>query len=140
MSNMLNRNRRKVCGYGCCLYQQQDNHQYRMQETEAVRQEIEMELADSEEAHIEWLYDTRNDWDEYAEQVQSLNDWEEQRGRWSPTFNHIYDGGRCIFCNVNDLDESIYGPYLCVEREAYTFSTETGKRSADDWRFESSAW
>ena len=27
--------------------------------------------------------------------------------RWD---RHVYDGWRCVFCDVNKLDESIYGP------------------------------
>lgn len=40
---------------------------------------------------------------------------------------HIYDGERCIFCNVNVYDEGMYGPDLCVPREPLLFSTETPK-------------
>jgi hypothetical protein len=38
---------------------------------------------------------------------------------------HVYDWGRCIFCNVNDLDDDIYGPFKCIEREPYVYTTET---------------
>lgn len=45
---------------------------------------------------------------------------------------HIYDQHRCIFCNVNDLDNDIYGPFPCLDREPYTYTTETGDPSVLD--------
>ena len=38
---------------------------------------------------------------------------------------HIYEGNRCLFCNVNDLDESMYGPFDCVVRGQYAYTSET---------------
>lgn len=38
---------------------------------------------------------------------------------------HVYDGERCIFCNVNCYDDGIYGPFDCVQHEGYIYSTET---------------
>lgn len=38
---------------------------------------------------------------------------------------HIYDGERCIFCNVNCYDDAIYGPFDCIPREGYLYTTET---------------
>jgi hypothetical protein len=38
---------------------------------------------------------------------------------------HTYDGERCIFCNVNIYDDGIYGPFECVQREGYIYTTET---------------
>lgn len=45
---------------------------------------------------------------------------------------HIYGGGRCIFCNVNHLDEDLYGPFECVKRERSTYSTETPRADSLD--------
>lgn len=50
--------------------------------------------------------------------------------------SHIYDGGRCLFCGVNDLDETLYGDadlllpeeeqeYRCVDRGQYHYSTNS---------------
>lgn len=38
---------------------------------------------------------------------------------------HIYDGGRCVFCSTNDLDDILYGPYECVRRGQFVYTTET---------------
>lgn len=39
---------------------------------------------------------------------------------------HIYDGERCIYCNVNTYDDAIYGPFDCVRPETvYKYSTES---------------
>lgn len=38
---------------------------------------------------------------------------------------HVFDGERCIHCNVNTYDDTIYGPFPCVEREPMTYTTET---------------
>jgi hypothetical protein len=38
---------------------------------------------------------------------------------------HIYSEYRCIFCNVNSLDDEIYGPFGCIERGQYVYTTET---------------
>lgn len=41
---------------------------------------------------------------------------------------HVYDGERCIFCNVNTYDNGIYGPFECVDRaEPLSYSTESGQ-------------
>jgi hypothetical protein len=43
--------------------------------------------------------------------------------------NHIYNGGRCIFCNSNSLDVSIYDKNeVCTMREEkpLVYSTSTG--------------
>lgn len=50
--------------------------------------------------------------------------------------SHVYDGGRCLFCGVNDLDEMLYGDadlllpeeeqeYRCVDRGQYHYSTNS---------------
>lgn len=42
---------------------------------------------------------------------------------------HIYDGGRCIFCNSNSLDVAIFdSDEVCAMREAkpLVYSTSTG--------------
>lgn len=41
---------------------------------------------------------------------------------------HIYEGERCIFCNVNALDDSIYGPFDCIERGQFVYTSETQAR------------
>ena len=28
-------------------------------------------------------------------------------------YNHVFIGGRCYYCNINDLDADAYGPELC---------------------------
>lgn len=38
---------------------------------------------------------------------------------------HIYDGGRCVFCDTNDLDNALYGPYECIYRGQFVYTTET---------------
>lgn len=38
---------------------------------------------------------------------------------------HVYDGERCIFCDVNCYDEGLYGPRGCVPHDGYIYSTET---------------
>jgi hypothetical protein len=38
---------------------------------------------------------------------------------------HIFDGERCVFCNVNIYDDMIYGPSDCVDHEPIRFTTET---------------
>lgn len=38
---------------------------------------------------------------------------------------HIYEDERCIFCNVNALDDSIYGPFDCIERGQFVYTSET---------------
>lgn len=38
---------------------------------------------------------------------------------------HVYDGERCIFCNVNCYDDGIYGPFECVKHDGYIYTTET---------------
>ncbi|MCB5280587.1 hypothetical protein [Arthrobacter sp. ES1] len=43
---------------------------------------------------------------------------------------HVYNGGRCIFCNSNDLDVSIYAKdEVCTMREEkpLVYSTSTGE-------------
>lgn len=39
---------------------------------------------------------------------------------------HVFDGERCIHCNVNVYDDGIYGPFKCTEREPHVHTTETG--------------
>lgn len=29
------------------------------------------------------------------------------------TLPHVFIGGRCVYCNVNDLDADMYGPVTC---------------------------
>lgn len=44
---------------------------------------------------------------------------------------HIYNGGRCIFCNNNDLDVSIYAKdEVCTMRDGkpLVYSTSTGEK------------
>lgn len=39
---------------------------------------------------------------------------------------HVYEGQRCIFCNVNELDVYVYeGLEECIEREPYVYQTST---------------
>lgn len=38
---------------------------------------------------------------------------------------HVFDGGRCVFCNTNDLDEDLYGPFDCIRRGQFVYTTET---------------
>lgn len=38
---------------------------------------------------------------------------------------HIFENRRCLFCNVNDLDEDVYGPFDCVPRGQYRYTSET---------------
>jgi hypothetical protein len=39
---------------------------------------------------------------------------------------HIYEGERCIFCNVNTYDDGIYGPFECItNRPLVQHQTET---------------
>lgn len=40
--------------------------------------------------------------------------------------NHVFIASRCIFCNVNDLDEDMYGPFECTDREPLVYTTSTG--------------
>ena len=42
--------------------------------------------------------------------------------RWD---RHVYDGWRCVFCDVNELDESIYGPFECVEHDGPVWVSES---------------
>lgn len=47
--------------------------------------------------------------------------------------NHVWNvkgSNRCMFCGINDLDNDIYGPYACVEREPLVWTSESG-RTAD---------
>lgn len=46
---------------------------------------------------------------------------------------HVYEGERCIFCNVNIYDQWIYGAEDesdCVEREPMTYTSETPTEEA----------
>lgn len=46
---------------------------------------------------------------------------------------HIYEGERCVFCNVNTYDDSIYGPFECADREEpFIYTTQTGDPSVFD--------
>ncbi len=45
---------------------------------------------------------------------------------------HIYEGERCLFCNVNVYDNMIYGPWQCVPHKPLTHTTETGDPSVFD--------
>ena len=38
---------------------------------------------------------------------------------------HIYDGGRCVFCELQELDDYLDDPHHCVDRGAYGYSTVT---------------
>jgi hypothetical protein len=38
----------------------------------------------------------------------------------------VNGSNRCMFCGVNDLDNDIYGPYVCVEREPLVWTSESG--------------
>jgi len=50
---------------------------------------------------------------------------------------HVYTANRCIFCNINNLDDSIYGPFECEEdREALTYTTDSGVYGPTDKRFD----
>jgi hypothetical protein len=45
--------------------------------------------------------------------------------------SHIYNGGRCIFCNSNDLDVAIYDKdEVCTMRDEkpLVYSTSTGQK------------
>lgn len=43
---------------------------------------------------------------------------------------HVYEGERCLHCNVNVYDDAIYGPFDCVaDRPAVAWSTSTGDPS-----------
>lgn len=35
----------------------------------------------------------------------------------SYTDKHVFSGSRCVYCNVNDLDASLYGPEVCPVTE-----------------------
>lgn len=39
---------------------------------------------------------------------------------------NVNGSNRCMFCGVNDLDNDIYGPYACVEREPLVWTSESG--------------
>lgn len=45
---------------------------------------------------------------------------------------HVYDGERCVNCNVNVYDDGIYGPFPCVPHEPMRYSTQTGDPSVFD--------
>lgn len=38
---------------------------------------------------------------------------------------HIFEDRRCLFCNVRNLDEDIYGPFDCVPRGQYSYTSES---------------
>jgi hypothetical protein len=61
--------------------------------------------------------------DDTREQMQTANTPDdtslEAPGR------HVYDGERCIFCNTNMYDDGIYGPFPCIEREPFVYTTST---------------
>lgn len=43
-----------------------------------------------------------------------------------PCMEHMYDGERCVFCNVNIYDAYLYeDPERCIDREPVRYSTET---------------
>lgn len=53
---------------------------------------------------------------------------EEGSGNLFYTFGydpHIYDGERCINCNVNCYDDAIYGPFECIAREPFVYTTSS---------------
>ena len=41
---------------------------------------------------------------------------------------HIYEGNRCIFCNVSNLDDDIYGPFSCITRGQFMYTSETPQK------------
>lgn len=46
---------------------------------------------------------------------------------------HVYEGERCLFCNVNIYDQWIYGAEDesdCADREPMSYTTETPKEEA----------
>lgn len=46
---------------------------------------------------------------------------------------HVYEGERCIYCNVNIYDQWIYGAEDesdCVDREPMVYTTETPEADA----------
>jgi len=49
---------------------------------------------------------------------------------------HVYDGERCIHCNVNIYDQWIYGAEDesdCIDREPMKYTTETSKETSWDF-------
>jgi len=52
--------------------------------------------------------------------------------------NHVYQGGRCIFCNANDLDVALYDDdEKCPKyEENFIYTTETGDNGPTDRRFD----
>ena len=38
---------------------------------------------------------------------------------------HVYDGERCMYCNVNCYDDWCYGPFECVEHGELVWRTES---------------
>lgn len=50
--------------------------------------------------------------------------------------NHIFDGGRCRFCNINDLDAFLCGPEKCPERDGTPFVYTTSTPERPPWRSE----
>lgn len=38
---------------------------------------------------------------------------------------HVYDGERCLHCNVNVYDNMIYGPFECTRTTSISYTTET---------------
>ena len=43
--------------------------------------------------------------------------------------DHVYENERCVFCGVNNNDNSIYGPFTCNPPEKYTTETQEGASS-----------
>ncbi|MCI4659549.1 hypothetical protein [Cryobacterium zhongshanensis] len=41
---------------------------------------------------------------------------------------HISEGGCCIFCNVSNLDDDVYGPFACITRGQFSYTSETPQR------------
>lgn len=53
----------------------------------------------------------------------------EESGNVLSDYPHVYDGERCVNCNVNVYDNDIYGPYSCVPHKPMIYTTETGDPS-----------
>lgn len=51
---------------------------------------------------------------------------------------HVFDGGRCIYCNVNDDDDALYGPYECKPHQpgVWSFGPEGNSGpGSEDWKY-----
>ena len=62
---------------------------------------------------------------EVQEIVKDETDPTDESWDMSEIGGHVYDGERCLFCGVNIYDDAIYGPFECVKRPGYIYTTET---------------